>query len=54
VGSTSDVGVFRDNLKQKMLDFGYEGLADGTYQGEPLLTVPPGPYYADTPAQKAF
>jgi len=54
VGCTGDITIFRTFLKQKMLDFGLQGLADGTYQGESdLLDVPPRPYSADTAEQRA-
>lgn len=53
VGSTSDIKIFRSKLKEKMLEFNYLGLADGTYQGEQgVLTVPPRGYKKDTPAQR--
>jgi len=52
-GSTSDIEVFHKNLKKKKLDFEFQGLADGTYQGEAtLLTIPPRPFSADSPANK--
>jgi hypothetical protein len=48
-GATGDVSIFRDVLKQKMIEASYRGLADGTYQGEgDLLTVPPRGWRGDT------
>lgn len=41
-GPTADIKIFREELKGKMIKYGWYGFADGTYQGEKeLLDVPP-------------
>jgi hypothetical protein len=57
VGPTGDIEIFRASLKQKMLDFGVLGLADGGYQGEDDLLFAPPTYYSytiDTYAERAI
>ena len=41
----ADISIFRNSLRNVMVENGCVGLADGTYQGElNLLAVPPRPY----------
>jgi hypothetical protein len=48
-GATGDVTIFKEHLRHKMIERGYRGLADGTYQGQSdILTVPPRGYQGDT------
>lgn len=52
-GPTGDITIFRMGLKKKMDKKGWFGIADGTYQGEPLyLEVPPRPFRGLTAAQR--
>ena len=53
-GPTADVTIFQESLKVKMQLLNLPpGLADGTYQGEPLtLIVPPRPFHSLTPFQR--
>jgi DDE superfamily endonuclease len=45
-GPTGDISIFRSKLKEQMIEAGYIGLADGTYQGEDdLLIIPPRPFH---------
>jgi hypothetical protein len=48
-GATGDVTIFKNYLRERMIERGYRGLADGTYQGQSdVLTVPPHGYLGDT------